>query len=88
MVVAIVLAGHFLSRPVFRFVHASRLPEMSTFISLLMVLGIAFLMMLVGLSPALGTFLAGVVLANSRIPPPDRGGYPPVQGPACWACSS
>ncbi|MBK8438003.1 MAG: cation:proton antiporter [Rhodobacter sp.] len=66
MVVAIVLAGHFLSRPVFRFVHASRLPEMSTFISLLMVLGIAFLMMLVGLSPALGTFLAGVVLANSE----------------------
>jgi len=39
---------------------------MSTFISLLMVLGIAFLMMLVGLSPALGTFVAGVVLANSE----------------------
>jgi monovalent cation:H+ antiporter-2, CPA2 family len=66
IVAAIVLAGHFLSRPVFRFVHASRLPEMSTFISLLMVLGIAFLMMLVGLSPALGTFVAGVVLANSE----------------------
>lgn len=62
----IVLAGHFLSRPVFRFVHAARLPEMSTFISLLIVLGIAFLMMLVGLSPALGTFVAGVVLANSE----------------------
>jgi CPA2 family monovalent cation:H+ antiporter-2 len=62
----IVLAGHFLSRPVFRFVHASRLPEMSTFISLLMVLGIAFLMIMVGLSPALGTFVAGVVLANSE----------------------
>jgi len=66
IVVGIILAGHFLTRPVFRFVHASRLPEMSTFISLLMVLGIAFLMMLVGLSPALGTFLAGVVLANSE----------------------
>jgi monovalent cation:H+ antiporter-2, CPA2 family len=66
IVVGIMLAGHFLTRPVFRFVHASRLPEMSTFISLLMVLGIAFLMMLVGLSPALGTFLAGVVLANSE----------------------
>jgi CPA2 family monovalent cation:H+ antiporter-2 len=66
IVAAIVLAGHFLSRPVFRFVHASRLPEMSTFISLLMVLGIAFLMMLVGLSPALGTFVAGLVLANSE----------------------
>jgi CPA2 family monovalent cation:H+ antiporter-2 len=66
IVMGIMLAGHFLTRPVFRFVHASRLPEMSTFISLLMVLGIAFLMMLVGLSPALGTFLAGVVLANSE----------------------
>jgi len=66
IVSAIILGGHFLSRPVFRFVHASRLPEMSTFISLLMVMGIAFLMMLVGLSPALGTFLAGVVLANSE----------------------
>jgi len=66
IVCGIILVGHFLTRPVFRFVHASRLPEMSTFISLLMVLGIAFLMMLVGLSPALGTFLAGVVLANSE----------------------
>ena len=63
---SIVLAGNFLSRPVFRFVHAARLPEMSTFFSLLIVLGIAFLMMLVGLSPALGTFVAGVVLANSE----------------------
>jgi len=66
VVAGIVLAGHFLTRPVFRFVHAARLPEMSTFISLLVVLGIAFLMMLVGLSPALGTFVAGVVLANSE----------------------
>jgi len=66
IVVGIVLAGHFLTRPVFRFIHAAHLPEMSTFVSLLMVLGIAFLMMAVGLSPALGTFLAGVVLANSE----------------------
>ena len=66
VVAAIVLAGHFLTRPVFRFVHAARLPEIGTFISLLIVIGIAFLMMLVGLSPALGTFIAGVVLANSE----------------------
>ena len=66
IVAGIVLAGNYLSRPIFRFVHAAKLPEMSTFISLLMVLGIAFLMMLVGLSPALGTFVAGVVLANSE----------------------
>lgn len=66
IVAGIVLAGHYLTRPIFRFVHAAKLPEMSTFISLLMVLAIAFLMMLVGLSPALGTFVAGVVLANSE----------------------
>ncbi len=66
IVAGIVLAGSYLSRPVFRFVHAARLPEMSTFISLLLVLGAAFLMMIVGLSPALGTFVAGVVLAGSE----------------------
>lgn len=66
IVAAIVLAGHFLSGPVFRFIHAARLPEIGTSIALLIVIGIAFLMMLVGLSPALGTFIAGVVLANSE----------------------
>lgn len=66
MVAAIVAAGHFLSGPVFRYVHASHLPEMGTFIALVMVTGIAVLMSLVGLSPALGTFVAGVVLANSE----------------------
>jgi CPA2 family monovalent cation:H+ antiporter-2 len=63
---AIILGGHYLSRPIFRFAHAARLPEMSTFIALLSVLGAAFLMMIVGLSPALGTFVAGVVLAGSE----------------------
>jgi len=66
LVAGIVVVGHFLSRPIFRFVHASRLPDMSTFVSLLIVIGIAFLMTMVGLSPALGTFIAGVVLANSE----------------------
>lgn len=66
IVVLIVLAGHFLSGPAFRFIHAARLPEMGSFISLLIVIGIAFLMMLVGLSPALGSFIGGVVLANSE----------------------
>ncbi len=39
---------------------------MYTALALLIVVGISFLMMLVGLSPALGAFLAGVVLANSE----------------------
>ena len=65
--VAIVLiGGHFLSRPLFRFIAASRLREIFTASALLLVIGIALLMTLVDLSPALGTFLAGVVLANSE----------------------
>ncbi len=65
-VAGVILAGLFLTRPLFRFIHASRLREMHTAFALLIVIGIAFLMTLVGLSPALGAFLAGVVLANSE----------------------
>ncbi len=65
-IAAIILAGVYLARPVFRFIHAANLREMYTALALLIVVGIAFLMQLVGLSPALGTFLAGVVLANSE----------------------
>lgn len=63
---SIIVAGVYGARPLFRFIHAARLPEMFTAVALLIVVGIGFLMMLVGLSPALGTFLAGVVLANSE----------------------
>ncbi|WP_323771173.1 cation:proton antiporter [Antarctobacter sp.] len=66
VIAAIILAGVYGARPLFRYIHAARLPEMFTAVALLIVIGIAFLMMLVGLSPALGTFLAGVVLANSE----------------------
>lgn len=62
----VVLAGIYLTRPLFRFIHASRLREMYTALALVIVVGISFLMTLVGLSPALGAFLAGVVLANSE----------------------
>ncbi len=63
---AIVIVGIFLTRPVFRYIHHARLREMYTALALLMVVSIAVLMQMVGLSPALGTFLAGVVLANSE----------------------
>ncbi|WP_418594392.1 monovalent cation:proton antiporter-2 (CPA2) family protein [Ponticoccus sp. (in: a-proteobacteria)] len=66
MVAAIILAGIYGARPLFRFIHAARLPEMFTAVALLIVVGIGSLMLMVGLSPALGTFLAGVVLANSE----------------------
>lgn len=65
-VAAVILVGIYLTHPIFRFIAKSRLPEMFTAVALLLVVGIALLMTLVGLSPALGTFLAGVVLANSE----------------------
>ncbi|MEY8830685.1 monovalent cation:proton antiporter-2 (CPA2) family protein [Sedimentitalea sp. XS_ASV28] len=65
-VAAVILAGIYLTRPLFRYIHLSRLREMYTALALSIVVGISFLMTLVGLSPALGAFLAGVVLANSE----------------------
>ncbi|TCP61644.1 Kef-type potassium/proton antiporter (CPA2 family) [Rhodovulum bhavnagarense] len=65
-VMGTVLAGHYLVRPLFRFVQAARLRELNTAMALVIVGGIASVMLMVGLSPALGTFLAGVVLANSE----------------------
>jgi len=65
-VATVVLGGFYLSRPLFRFVAQSGLREVFTATALMLVIGIAALMSLVGLSPALGTFLAGVVLANSE----------------------
>ena len=62
----VVLGGHFLTRPLFRYIAAARLRESFTAAALLLVVGIALLMTLVDLSPALGTFLAGVVLADSE----------------------
>ena len=65
-IASVVLGGFYLNRPLFRFVAQSRLREVFTAAALMLVIGIAALMSLVGLSPALGTFLAGVVLANSE----------------------
>jgi CPA2 family monovalent cation:H+ antiporter-2 len=65
-IAAVVAGGAFLTRPVFRFIAAARLREIFVATALMFVIGIALLMTLVGLSPALGTFLAGVVLANSE----------------------
>ncbi|MDX2214100.1 MAG: monovalent cation:proton antiporter-2 (CPA2) family protein [Oculatellaceae cyanobacterium bins.114] len=62
----IIVGGRFLMRPVFRFIAATRLREIFTATALLLVIGIALAMQLVGLSPALGTFVAGVVLADNE----------------------
>ncbi|MDO4643602.1 MAG: monovalent cation:proton antiporter-2 (CPA2) family protein [Cardiobacteriaceae bacterium] len=63
---SIIVGGHYLSRPIFRYIAASRLREVYTATALALVVGIAALMNLIGLSPALGAFVAGVVLADSE----------------------
>jgi CPA2 family monovalent cation:H+ antiporter-2 len=60
------VAGSYLTGPIFRFIAVAQLRELFVATALLIVISIALLMSLVGLSPALGTFLAGVVLANSE----------------------
>ncbi len=65
-VATVVLGGYYLSRPLFRFIADSRLREVFTASALLLVIGTALLMTLVSLFPALGTFFAGVVLANNE----------------------
>ena len=66
IIAAIIFGGKFLSAPIFRIIAETRLRELFTAFSLLIVIAIAVLMQAVGLSPALGTFLAGVVLAESE----------------------
>ena len=65
-IVTVIVAGSYLTGPIFRFIAVAQLRELFVATALLIVIGIALLMSLVGLSPALGTFLAGVVLANSE----------------------
>lgn len=66
VVVGIALAGRFLTRPVFRYIAKTRSHEIFIATALLLVIGITLAMQAVGLSPALGTFLAGVVMAESE----------------------
>ena len=63
---AVVAAGRWAIVPLLRIVARTRLRELFTASALLIVVGIALLMQMVGLSAALGTFLAGVVLATSE----------------------
>jgi glutathione-regulated potassium-efflux system ancillary protein KefC/glutathione-regulated potassium-efflux system protein KefB len=65
-VAVVVVGGRYLTQPLFRFIAAARLREIFTASALLLVVAVAALMELVGLSPALGAFLAGVVLAESE----------------------
>ncbi|MEM9595175.1 MAG: monovalent cation:proton antiporter-2 (CPA2) family protein [Acidobacteriota bacterium] len=79
-VAVVVIGGRFLTSPLFRFIASARLREVFTAAALLLVIGIALLMTWVGLSPALGTFLAGVVLANSEYRHELEGDIEPFKG--------
>jgi glutathione-regulated potassium-efflux system ancillary protein KefC len=65
-IVAIVLGGRLLLRPALRWIAGSDTPEIFTAAALLLVVATAALMQSVGLSMALGAFLAGVLLAESE----------------------
>ncbi len=58
-------AGRYLSVPVYRFLTMARLPEIQLAGALLLIVLVSLVMALLGLSPALGSFLIGVTLASS-----------------------
>ncbi|AUZ57359.1 Glutathione-regulated potassium-efflux system protein KefB [Pseudomonas sp. XWY-1] len=61
----LIVFGRYLLTPIFKWTVGSGLPELSTATALLVVLGTAWLMEHVGVSMALGAFLAGVLMAES-----------------------
>ncbi|NQU51384.1 MAG: cation:proton antiporter [Bacteroidetes bacterium] len=65
-ITAMVGAGKYLLGPAFRLIARTELRELFTVAALLLVIAAAILMTMLGLSPALGTFIAGVVLAQSE----------------------
>ncbi|MDG3086971.1 glutathione-regulated potassium-efflux system protein KefB [Vibrio hannami] len=65
-IIVFLVGGHYLLRPLFRYVVMSGVRELFTVAALLLVIGIAVIMQKLGLSMALGTFLAGVLLAESE----------------------
>jgi glutathione-regulated potassium-efflux system ancillary protein KefC len=66
IVAGTLVLGHYLARPVFRYIARTRLRDIFTAFALLLVLGCALVFETAGLSMALGAFLAGVLLAESE----------------------
>ncbi len=66
LIVTLIFSSRFLIRPFFRFIGATRSQELFTATTLLIVFGVAALTLKIGLSAALGTFIAGVLLADSE----------------------
>jgi len=65
-IAGLLLGGHYFLNPLFRYIVMSKVRELFTVAALLLVIGIALMMQSLGLSMALGTFLAGVLLAESE----------------------
>lgn len=66
VVLAVIVGGHFLLRPVLRIMAGTKIPELFTAGALLIVTATALVMNAIGISMALGAFLAGMLLANSE----------------------
>jgi glutathione-regulated potassium-efflux system ancillary protein KefC len=66
VVLAVIVGGHFLLRPALRVMARTKIPELFTATALLIVTGTALAMYSIGISMALGAFLAGMLLANSE----------------------
>lgn len=79
-VVLIIVVGRYASSYVLRYIARSGLREIFTATALLLVVGIALLMNAVGLSPALGAFVAGVVLSDSEFRHELEGDIEPFKG--------
>lgn len=77
---AVYLGGRFVIVPILHVVAKTRLQELFTATALLLVVGVSFIMQMVGLSPALGAFMAGVVLANSEFRHELEGDIAPFKG--------
>ena len=87
-IAALVLAGRYLLNPFFRLLAWTGAREVMTAAALLVVLGAALLMQVVGMSMALGAFLAGVLLAEFELSPRARSRHRAVPRPAARRCSS
>ena len=66
VIAALIVGGRFLIRPVMRIIAKTDMREIFTAFALLLVIAIGLLMQMVGMSMALGTFMAGVLLADSE----------------------
>jgi CPA2 family monovalent cation:H+ antiporter-2 len=74
------VGGKYIIIPLLHVVAKTRLQELFTASALLLVMGVSFMMQLVGLSPALGAFIAGLVLANSEFRHELEGDIAPFKG--------